>query len=1514
MADKQNSKLSSSRSNEDEELLKELCSVNGVKYSKLVQGGSDPVTSLEMFFSGYHRISGMNNFPNLSILILMGQDITKIEGLSTCTKLTELWICECKIKVIEGLDACNKMTILHLYSNYISQITHISHLQYLEVLGLANNTIVNIEGLSRLTRLRSLNLASNRIEKIGHCFDANTKLEVLNLSGNNICSFKELTHLVRLSSLKHLGLKDPMYGPNPVCYLCNYSTHVMYHLPHIDRLDSYDVSNQSLREMAETTVVKKKMYYNMRVKTIQRTLADMIHHINKEKRLLTRTTRDRLRLLCFSIKEIERYTSEVQSNKVTSIDSHLHHDNEEEQHGSGTESDTQDTTTNNVANTVSKLHTKLQALIERKQLCTQLIQQMDVYHGEAIANVKHTTEVTIKRLLAELESGGNVRFEEGQSSDLWFSSCHDLILSRFCAADYKVHDILGIKIHRITRVHNRMLRYRFDNKLVAVTEEEDTSSISRTPTLKRLQEYLFFVWDPDLPGGEYEPMKILEEGPMDSETYHQLGRDGAVPLSNSVSLCDKPRIQSAVSRSMKEASSDPCPFRHGQLVVCKVYLGKSLPALDVNMKVNKQFYPNADSVFRPKNFSVTDSDAQCECSARQCEWFIFDHEMVLPEYVIDFEYITKDKPPSPLIDLYEAKSAERKMPVAIHQDAHIDEDVLQMEPHIKPRPRLVSLSEDILLRLGAASCLTLITVLNLHGNGLTKLKSLAMLTSLQKLIVSFNELSKLEDLAHMASLEYIDASFNKLYTLDAFRGMSKLKTLDLSWNELSNTKDDLSILRKHAPGLVCLDLRYNSWQKPDGLRLRTIGRLKSLSMLDGQAVTESEATAALRMAAGSRISQVSLLAHTRTDVVRPRSLSLASCAQLLTLISRNKPDRLSENDSNWYSKVTTLYLDGQHLSKLSNLERLENLRWASFSDNDLTKIEGLDQCSQLEELSLQDNCIYKLEGIGKLSKLHTLNLSCNNISSIEASGLERLTQLQCLALSNNRISSLTGIAQVLSLLELYIGNNYIKNMREVFNLKNLPNFVILDLCGNPVASVDNYRLFVVYHLKTLKALDGIAVESSEGGTAKDKFGGRLTQDFVAEKLGHSNFHEVRELDFPQSILRQVDLGTGEHFINLRSVNLEHNNLQSFSGLVYLVNLRVLCLNHNHVECIVPRLKGTGPKSNHKGFKEDQADLYSPGNFTPILENLEVLHLGYNGISDLIKLQISRLPSLKALFLQGNEISKVEGLESLQDLRELVLDRNKIKGLSEYSFMNQWNLVELHMEENRLRELSHFQYLENLQRLYLGSNRLQDVCELEKLEALPNLIELSVISNPVSRRLMHRPMLVFRQPNLLCIDGIPVSPEERTKAEMYFLEQQPASTVTTTQETTLPGISPYKNQAAPVKITNVQLQGAPTERHNWGQTVQYTTVEDAMGYQQDNIRAPNRRQRNYVHSDTNISPSNGGTRAGQTNPTQAGHQRGQYQLQHQVPYVPHQGHYQRGSNHDEAHQTRYNNSGGKGRPH
>lgn len=55
-----------------------------------------------------------------------------------------------------------------------------------------------------------------------------------------------------------------------------------------------------------------------------------------------------------------------------------------------------------------------------------------------------------------------------------FSSCHDLLLSRFCAADYNEYNILGIKVHSITRLHNRTLRACFDDTLAEVLDEDES--------------------------------------------------------------------------------------------------------------------------------------------------------------------------------------------------------------------------------------------------------------------------------------------------------------------------------------------------------------------------------------------------------------------------------------------------------------------------------------------------------------------------------------------------------------------------------------------------------------------------------------------------------------------------------------------------------------------------------------------------------------------------------------------------------------------------------------------------------------------------------------------------------------------------------------------------------------------------------------------------------------------------------------------------------------------------------
>ena len=47
----------------------------------------------------------------------------------------------------------------------------------------------------------------------------------------------------------------------------------------------------------------------------------------------------------------------------------------------------------------------------------------------------------------------------------------------------------------------------------------------------------------------------------------------------------------------------------------------------------------------------------------------------------------------------------------------------------------------------------------------------------------------------------------------------------------------------------------------------------------------------------------------------------------------------------------------------------------------------------------------------------------------------------------------------------------------------------------------------------------------------------------------------------------------------------------------------------------------------------------------------------------------------------------------------------------------------------------------------------------------------MVSNAVARRMMHRPLLVYRMPTLMVIDGIPVTEEEKAKAELYFMDQQ-----------------------------------------------------------------------------------------------------------------------------------------------
>eukprot|EP00438_Fugacium_kawagutii_P028457 Skav206781 [mRNA] locus=scaffold1075:230963:237092:+ [translate_table: standard] len=135
----------------------------------------------------------------------------------------------------------------------------------------------------------------------------------------------------------------------------------------------------------------------------------------------------------------------------------------------------------------------------------------------------------------------------------------------------------------------------------------------------------------------------------------------------------------------------------------------------------------------------------------------------------------------------------------------------------------------------------------------------------------------------------------------------------------------------------------------------------------------------------------------------------------------------------------------------------------------------------------------------------------------------------------------------------------------------------------------------------------------------------------------------------------------------------------------------------------------------------------------------VLELGYSCIADLSCLVLSRffeqlpLQGLRILHLPGNEISKLEGLQNMEQLRELVLDKNRVKQFDEKSFEGLRALRELRLEDNGLKSLSNMGPLPRLRALYLSLNRIVELSELEKLRSLRHLLVVHMAQNPATRQ-------------------------------------------------------------------------------------------------------------------------------------------------------------------------------------
>ena len=187
---------------------------------------------------------------------------------------------------------------------------------------------------------------------------------------------------------------------------------------------------------------------------------------------------------------------------------------------------------------------------------------------------------------------------------------------------------------------------------------------------------------------------------------------------------------------------------------------------------------------------------------------------------------------------------------------------------------------------------------------------------------------------------------------------------------------------------------------------------------------------------------------------------------------RNTLQHLEATDCKLKSIADILLCDTHHLDKedikqdpgeefvKAGNKLFENLEYLNLRGNTISKIDkAILLAPKVKTLLLGGNCIETIENLQDLHSLTILELSDNNIKDIEDLHT-KMGQLTRLDLANNGIKTLLGCTKMYSLLHLNVAGNKIHDLDSVTPISVLPNLESLNLQGNHVTTVVDYRLKV----------------------------------------------------------------------------------------------------------------------------------------------------------------------------------------------------------------------------------------------------------------------------------------------------------------------------------------------------------------------------------------------------------------------------------------------------------------------
>ncbi|XP_039271760.2 uncharacterized protein LOC120346156 [Styela clava] len=227
-------------------------------------------------------------------------------------------------------------------------------------------------------------------------------------------------------------------------------------------------------------------------------------------------------------------------------------------------------------------------------------------------------------------------------------------------------------------------------------------------------------------------------------------------------------------------------------------------------------------------------------------------------------------------------------------------------------------------------------------------------------------------------------------------------------------------------------------------------------------------------------------------------------------------------------------LDVSHneIENLLDFEPPFNLRVANFSHNEISEIPDISQFPFIQTLNLDHNHITCIKGLEKCKSLQTLCLAYNRIENIsgldnlkisflslghnsilEISGIETLKRLQAIDLSGNRIASLSGLENHDLLSDIDLEDNQIGNIDEIEHITKLELLRKLNLMRNPIGTLEEYRLHVLFRVPQLVELDHYHVKVEEKISAVNLFDSPPELQATLDHITHTvyNFLQPKKI-------------------------------------------------------------------------------------------------------------------------------------------------------------------------------------------------------------------------------------------------------------------------------------------------------------------------------------------------------------------------------------------------------------------